>query len=420
MTFKHSRISSGINVVTFNIPHVNSVSINVIVRVGSRYESQEESGISHFLEHMAFKGTTSRSAEKIAEEFDAIGGHFNAYTSREQTVYYTKVLEENFETAVDILADILQNSIFAQEDIKKELNVIIQEMAGINDNPDDLVYEKFYSLAFKDQSIGRSILGDAKILAKFKKDNFLNFMAKHYTADNIFIGIAGNIKHEKAVKLSEKYFIKFPQLTTKQLSQANYAGGFEYIPKKLEQTSVALGYKSVPYTNIENFYHSQILSVILGGGLSSRLFQKIREDLGLAYSVGSFNSSYYDSGIFSIYAGTDHSNVQKLLDNLLIETTKIQEHINEKELERAKSQIKANILMAEERPEYKSEEIAKNFALFGRYFSTDEVLDTIMKTTTDNLTESAKKIFNSKPTLAIVGELSKTVESSLQAIVDSR
>jgi predicted Zn-dependent peptidase len=410
MSFQNSKLSNGINVVTFNMPNINSVSINVIVKVGSRYETLEESGISHFLEHMAFKGTASRSAENIAEEFDIMGGHFNAYTSREQTVYYTKVLRENFEKALHILADILQNSLFTEKDIKKELSVIMQEIAGVNDNPDDLVYEKFYSLAFSNQPIGRSILGKASNLKKFNKESFTNFMAKHYTTDNIYIAVAGNASHHDVLKLAEKHFIQFPKPATQTFISSEYIGGFEHTPKTLEQTSVALGFKSVSYANILEFYSAQILSVILGGGLSSRLFQQIREKLGLAYSVGSFNSSYYDNGIFSIYAATDHKNVKKLLDNLGVEIKKIQEYISEEELQRAKSQIKTNILMAEERSEYKSEEIGKNFALFGKYFPTEEVLDLIAKTTTAHLTTSAQKIFASNPTLSIVGEIPKSFD----------
>jgi len=410
MSFQNSKLANGINVVTFNMPYVNSVSINIIVKVGSRYESEQESGISHFLEHMAFKGTKNRSSEKIAEEFDMIGGYFNAYTSREQTVYYSKVLNENFDKAIEILADILQNSLFAQVDIDKELNIIMQEMAGVNDNPDDLVYEKFYSLAFPNQSIGKSILGDAENLAKFRKQNFMSFLEKHYTSENIYISVAGNIEHEKVINFAEKYFLSFPSGLEQKLVPAIYSGGFKHTKKTLEQTSIALGFESVPYSNITEFYYTQILSVILGGGLSSRLFQIIREKLGLAYSVGSFNSSYYDSGVFSIYASTDHKNVNELLDSLVIEIKKIQEHISEEELQRAKAQIKTSILMAEERSEYKSEEIGKNFALFKKYFPTNEVIDVIMETKTSHLIASAKKIFISKPTLSIVGSLPKNFD----------
>ena len=233
----------------------------------------------------------------------------------------------------------------------------------------------------------------------------INFLGKYYTAENIYISVAGNISHDKVINLAEKYFLLVrSSLSSPKIAPAKYKGGFVHTKKILEQTSIALGFESVPYSNIAEFYYAQILSVIFGGSLSSRLFQRIRETLGLAYSVGSFNSSYYDSGIFSIYAGSDHQNVEKLLTNLIIEINKIREQISEEELQRAKSQIKTSILMAEERPEYKSEEIGKNFALFEKYFSTDEVLDVIMNINTRNLTECAEKIFASKPTLSIVGE----------------
>ncbi len=410
MSFQNSKLTNGMNIITFNMPYVNSVSINIIVKVGSRYESKQESGISHFLEHMAFKGTKTRSAEKIAEEFDTIGGYFNAYTSREQTVYYSKVLSENFDKAIEILADILQNSLFAQDDIEKELSIIMQEMAGVKDNPDDLVYEKFYSLAFAGQPIGRSILGNASNLAKLKKEDFLKFLEKYYSAENIYISVAGNISHDRVVNFAEKYFSSLASSSLQTMIPAKYKGGFVHTKKTLEQTSIAFGFESVPYSNITEFYYTQILSVIFGGGLSSRLFQKIRENLGLAYSIGSFNSSYHDSGIFSIYAGTDHKNVEKLLDNLMNEINKIQETISEEELQRAKSQIKTSILMAEERSEYKSEEIGKNFALFGKYFPTQEVLNVIMETKTSHLKACASKIFSSNPTLSIVGEVPKNFD----------
>lgn len=404
MSFNSSKLSNGLNLLTFEMPHVNSVSINIIVKVGSRFESESEAGISHFLEHMAFKGTTSRSATQIAIEFDRVGGHFNAYTSREQTVYYTKVLTEHFKQALDILADILQNSVFKKEDIDKELSVILQEIAGVQDSPDDLVYEKFYELAFEGHPLGRSILGQSIGLAKFGKDNFESYLGKHYTADNMYISVAGNIEHDEVLKVAEKLFNNIPASSKQSFTPASYVGGYEFTKKKLEQTSIALGFESVPYLNLREFYSAQIFSIILGGGLSSRLFQRIREDLGLAYGIGSFNSGYCDTGIFSIYGAADHGNIQLLLDNLIIETNKSKHTITDEELTRAQAQIKSNIYMAEERSEYKSEEVGKNFSLFGRYFSTEEVMDMLLSIGKDEIMQSAAKIFASSPTLSIVGK----------------
>jgi len=403
MSFFQSKTSNGINVVTYSMEHVNSITINVIVKVGSRYETEEESGVSHFLEHMAFKGTKNRTATDIAIEFDTIGGHFNAYTSRENTVYYAKVLSQHGKQALSILADILQNSVFNSDEIAKEFSVISQEIAEVKDNPDDLVYEKFYTLAYPNQSLGRSILGSIENIAKFDKSTFTNYMSKHYHANNIVISIAGKINHINAVHLVEELFSLFSESTYKDAQSSNYEGGTEIIQKDLEQTTIALGFEGVSYANLETFYHAQILSIIFGGGLSSRLFQKIREELGLAYTIGSFMNSYSDSGIFSVYAATDHNNVENLLNNINNETDKICTHISAEELVRAKSQIESNIYMAEEKPEYKSEEVGKNFSLFGKYFSTNEIMGIINSTQISDLTKSAEKIFSSRPTLSIIG-----------------
>ena len=415
MSFLQSKTSNGINVVTYSMEHVNSVTINVIVKVGSRYESEQESGISHFLEHMAFKGTSNRTATEIAIEFDTIGGHFNAYTSRENTVYYTKVLSQHTKQAMTILADILQNSVFSSDEITKEFNVISQEIAEVKDNPDDLVYEKFYKLAYPNQPLGRSILGTVENIAKFDKPAFTSYMSKHYTANNIVISIAGKINHDDAVHLVEQLFSSFSESEKRSCMTAQYKGGIEIIEKDLEQTTIALGFEGVSYSNIETFYHAQILSIIFGGGLSSRLFQKIREELGLAYSIGSWLNSYSDSGIFSIHAATDHSNVESVLDNINNEIDKIRINISEEELIRAKSQIESNIYMAEERPEYKSEEIGKNFSIFGKYFTVKEVIKIINSTQNNDLVKSAEKIFSSQPTLSIIGSPSSDVSTNFIA-----
>ena len=415
MSFLQSKTSNGINVVTYSMEHVNSVTINVIVKVGSRYESEQESGISHFLEHMAFKGTNNRTATEIAIEFDTIGGHFNAYTSRENTVYYTKVLSQHTKQAMTILADILQNSVFSSDEITKEFNVISQEIAEVKDNPDDLVYEKFYKLAYPNQPLGRSILGTVENIAKFDKPAFTSYMSKHYTANNIVISIAGKINHDDAVHLVEQLFSSFSESEKRSCMTAQYKGGIEIIEKDLEQTTIALGFEGVSYSNIETFYHAQILSIIFGGGLSSRLFQKIREELGLAYSIGSWLNSYSDSGIFSIHAATDHSNVESVLNNINNEIDKIRINISEEELIRAKSQIESNIYMAEERPEYKSEEIGKNFSIFGKYFTVKEVMKIINSTQNNDLVKSAEKIFSSQPTLSIIGSPSSDLSTNLIA-----
>lgn len=403
MTFNSSKIAGGLTILTYRMPSLRSVAINLIVKVGGRYEHLDESGMSHFLEHMAFKGTHTRSAKMIAEEFDALGGHFNAYTAKEQTVYYAKVLDENFKDALALIADIIQNSKFDKDDIASELQVILQEIAGVLDNPDELVYEKFYSIAFPNQSLGRTILGTKKTLSKFDYNSFKTFLSNHYTPENMFLSIAGNIDHETAVKVATDLFSSLKSGPKIHHEQSTYSGGYNFVKKDLEQTTVALGFESVPYTDLKKYYHAQILSLIFGGGISSRLFQHIREKLGLAYSVGAYNNAYSDTGLFSIYASTAHEKLPTLIENLASEIQNIKSLITPLELQRAKTQIKINVCMAEEKSVYKSEEVGRNYALFGQYYSTQDILDQIEAISVEDVLTIAKKIFNSKPTLSIVG-----------------
>lgn len=409
MTFQCTKLNNGFHILTYSMPGAQSVAMNLIARVGSRYESESENGISHFLEHMAFKGTKSRSAKKIAEEFDSIGGHFNAYTSREQTVYYAKVLPENTHIALDIIADIIQNSIFDQDDISKEFNVICQEIAQTLDSPDDLAYEKLAEVAFENQAIGRSILGTKETIMKFTSDDFHSYIKKHYHADNMFLSVAGRVNHDEIVDMASKLF-NFGVSDSVIMPKAKYTSGVSLISKKLEQSNIIIGFESPSYKEIAKFYHSQILSLILGGGISSRLFQNIREDLGLAYSVGAFNSSYNDTGLFSLYAGTSHENLVKTSESLVDEILKICDNISEAELDRAKAQVRASIIMAEEKSSYKSEEIGRNYAIFGKYEGFEILMNHINSTTEQNIISIAREIFSTKPSLSVVGLDANSVE----------
>lgn len=402
MAFKCTKLNNGFHILTYSMPGAQSVALNLIARVGSRYESENQSGISHFLEHMAFKGTKTRSAKKIAEEFDSIGGHFNAYTSREQTVYYAKVLPENTHIALDIIADIIQNSVFDQEDITKEYSVICQEIAQTLDSPDDLAYEKLSQVAFENQAIGRSILGTEATIARFTTEDFHSYIRKHYHADNMFLSVAGKVNHEEIVSMAKQMF-DFEKSDGANIESATYTSGISLISKQLEQSNIIIGFNSIAYTEIVPFYHAQILSLILGGGISSRLFQNIREDLGLAYSVGAFNSSYSDTGLFSLYAGTSHENLVKTSESLVDEILKICDNVTKEELDRAKAQIRASIIMAEEKSSYKSEEIGRTFSIFGKYEGREVLMNYINNTTENDIIAVARRIFSSAPSLSVVG-----------------
>ncbi len=413
MTYKLSFLSNKLPVVTYHMPFAKTISINLIVSVGSRYENSKEEGISHFLEHMAFKGTKTRSSKKIAEEFDAIGGQFNAYTSKEQTVYYAKVLVEHLEKAMDIISDIILESSYNEEEIAKECNVICQEISESQDSPDDLAYENLIKIAFANQPLGKPILGTESSISKFNTLSFNSYVAKHYKAQNMVLSAAGCIDHEQFVKIAQAKFHRIKQGELEIPSNSIYTIGESKINKDLEQSVIMLGFKSCSYKNIKEFYHVQILSLILGGGLSSRLFQNIRENLGLAYSVGSFNSAFQDNGLFSLYAGTSHDNVMKVALHMVDEIKKIRDLLDQEELERAKNQIKVSIMMAEEKTSFKSEEIGKNYSLFQKFISVEDVLKEISNTTTLDIIRIANKVFSSKPCISVVGAKTSLVNSTV-------
>jgi predicted Zn-dependent peptidase len=402
MSFNLINLSNGLPVVSFFMPNVRTVSINFIVSVGSRYENIGEEGVSHFLEHMAFKGTDKLTAKKIAEEFDAIGGHFNAYTSKEHTVYYAKVLDIHALKAISILADIIFSSKYTQEDIEKERDVIIQEIAQVQDNPDDLCYENLISTAFTNQPLGKSILGTKESISNFNTGSFKSFVRKYYSSKNCVLSIAGNLNSLTIKDELNHLFSNLPDHKITNAVESSYIGGTNFLVKDIEQTNLFLGFNSCSYASIDEFYKTQIFSLIFGGGLSSRLFQKIREEEGLAYSVGSFNTAFSDNGVFSIYAGTSHDKAPDVIEKIIDEINKSLDTISEDELMRAKNQIEASILMSEEKTAFKSEEIGKNYILFKKYISSNEVINKVKEVQIHDLRDVASKIFCSKPSVSVI------------------
>ena len=308
---KHSKINK-LNVVTDYMPSAETVSVKVMVKTGSRDEVESNGGISHFLEHMAFKGTKSRSAKQIAEEFDMIGGHFNAYTSREKTVYYAKVIKKEIEKAVDILADIMQNSVFAEDEINRERGVILEELAQTKDTPEEQVFDMFQDKMFPNQPIGRPILGSESFIKHVSRQDLIDYVNEHYKYDNITISCAGNFQEANFSKMIEQKFTNFVKGEVITPVKALYVGGEQRLEKDLEQVHITIGFPGLSYMN-DSFYTQQILSIILGGGMSSRLFQEIRERRGLAYHISAFSVSYSDLGAFSIYSSTNHGSVNELI-----------------------------------------------------------------------------------------------------------
>ena len=406
MTVSVVKLGNGITFATDIIQGIETVSISVLVKVGGRSENASNNGISHFLEHMAFKGTKSRSALQIAEEFDMIGGYFNAYTSKEKTVFYAKVLKDDIGVAVDILADIIQNSIFAEEEVEKERGVILQEIAQTIDTPDDIIFDYFHEQAYPDQPFGRTILGPSEYIAKVKRDDVVNFVNEHYCYENIIISCAGNFDKNKMLELVKGKFSTFQAIKPKLWQPAIYKGGDIRIQKDLEQVHLLIGYESLSY-NHPDFYTQQVFSIILGGGMSSRLFQEIREKMGLVYSISSFGSSYSDTGMLTIYAGTSADSLAILIDTIGTEFKKICHSIGDEEINRAKAQVRAGLLMSQESSISRAEKLASNLATFGRHIPVSEIMEEINEVNASRLIAFAKKLFSqeSLPTVASIGKI---------------
>lgn len=401
-------LENGLRICSDTMDNIETVAVSVLVKAGSRNEQASNNGISHFLEHMAFKGTKTRTAQAIAEEFDNIGGYFNAYTSREKTVYYTKVLKNDLTLAVDILADILQNSVFDQNEIEKEKGVIIQEIAQTEDTPDDLVFDHFQETAYPDQPFGRSILGTVDFIKNVSRDQVVSYVNSHYYYNNIIIAGAGNLQPQMFSDLVANKFTNFSSKSHIPHESARYQGGEKRTVRELEQVHVVLGFKAVPYLD-PDYYTQQVLSIIAGGGMSSRLFQEVREKRGLAYSISSFSSSYEDCGIFGVYSGTSDDKANELINVVCDELLKLTHNIKEEEIVRAKAQVRAGLLMSQESSVSRAEKLVGNYAAYGRYIPTQEVIEKIDAIDLKNLQDFTKRLLakNFLPTFTSIGKVGK-------------
>lgn len=410
---KITNLANGIKLVTKHMPHTQSISTSVWVASGSRYEEKEYNGIAHFLEHMAFKGTKRRTAKQIAEEFDNIGGHFNAATGRETTLYYAKTLKNDAHVAVDILADIMQNSIFDEEELERERGVILQELAMTADTPDDIIFDHFQATAYPDQSFGRPILGTEKLIRSVKKQDFINYISDQYFGENIVIAIAGNIEDSGIEKLIEEKFVSINNGKKRGFKKAEYKGGIYKEQRDLEQVHIVFGFQGINYLSDE-IYKAQLLSIVLGGGMSSRLFQEVREKRGLAYSISSYNSSYADCGMLNVYAGASPDKANELLEVVKEELHKACKNIEQKELERARAGITSSLIMSRELSGAVADDLGRCFTCFGRYISLEEHLEKINAVETEDLSQLLEKIITSStPTFAAIGKVEKLEAFSL-------
>lgn len=401
--YQLTTLPNGLRVATERLAGVETATVTVSVDVGARCEEASDGGISHMLEHMAFKGTSRRSARQIAEEFDMIGGHLNAYTSHESTVYYAKVLKGDIPAAVDMLADILQHSTFDEEELARERQVILQEIAMHHDTPDELVFDHFQAASFPSQALGRSILGTPERVASFSRDDLKRYMAMHYHPSRMIISAAGAVDHEALVSLVAAQFTQSPSQPSAKLEPAEYRGGATIVERELEQLHVVMGLPSVSF-NHADYYAHQLLSIILGGGMSSRLFQEVREKRGLAYHVSAFVSGYEDTGLLGVYAATSDDKTAELMPVLCEQLQSCAESIDETELRRAKNQQISGLLMTRESTSSVAEWIGRHLLCYGRYKTAQELTEVIEAITVADITRAARHMLQpEKLTLAALG-----------------
>ncbi|MBO6538803.1 MAG: insulinase family protein [Rhizobiaceae bacterium] len=403
MGLEVSRLSNGMTVATEKLPHIESVALGVWVRSGSRDERDDEHGIAHLLEHMAFKGTSARSAWDIASQIENVGGEINAATSVETTAFYARVLRNDVPLAVDIISDILTDSKFDAEELVREQHVILQEIGAAHDTPDDIVFDRFTETAFGPQALGRSILGTPETVRSFSPDNLRTFLDQHYGADRMVVVAAGAVDHDSFVRQIERGLGGFrAKAPAGEPSNASYVGGDFREQRDLMDAQIVLGFEGRAY-HVRDFYASQLLSMILGGGMSSRLFQEVRERKGLCYSVYAFHWGFSDTGVFGIHAATGKEDIEELVPLLLNELQKAGDEITLEELNRARAQYRAGLVMAAESPASRASQIARQLLLYGRPIPMEELMDRLSKITVDRLSDLAQRLFSTTPTIAAIG-----------------
>ncbi len=373
MTADVTILDNGLRIVTDIMSHVETATVGVWTDVGSRHEQPHQNGLSHMLEHMAFKGTKTRSARDIAEAIEDVGGYLNAYTSREHTTYYARLLKEDLPLGVDVLADILQNSIFDPQELERERGVIIQEIGQANDTPDDIVFDYFQEAAFPDQSVGRPILGTIDLVNGFSRDELAGYMSDHYKAQQMVVVASGNFNKDDFIARVGASFQNLGPARDMAREKATYHGGALLDERDLEQVNLLIGFEGVPFKD-PDFYAAQIMSMILGGGMSSRLFQELREKRGLVYSIYNFMQSYVDGGSFAIHAGTGPDQVKELIPVVAEEMHKLSRSVSMDEIMRARAQMRAGMMMSLESTTSRMEQLGRQMMIFGRPVPHAEIM----------------------------------------------
>jgi predicted Zn-dependent peptidase len=407
--YRKDTLSNGIRVVSETLPKSRSVSIGVWVKVGSRHEPPEIGGISHFIEHMFFKGTGKRSAKDIAIEMDSIGGEMNAFTSQETTTFYAKVVDEHLPVVIEILADILLGAKFDPVEMEKERKVILEEIKGVEDTPDDYIHELFTSTVWPDNSLGRPILGTRETIKALKHNDIVSYIDNYYQPKEIVISVAGNFEHARLIELLDGHFGQLARAgIAKKESVPAFTRAVTVKKKQLEQVQLCMGCKGLHYAHEDRFVISA-LNTVLGNSMSSRLFQEIREQNALAYSIYSYVTSYRDTGLLTVYAGTDPSNALEVVRLAVKEMKKIKEEgITPAEELRVKNQIKGSLILSLESSNSHMSRLARQEMYFGKYLSMDDIIKGVEKVTAEQAQRLAQQLFTRENiSLTILGPLSK-------------
>ena len=408
--FDHWTLENGLHVVGERLPYLRSVSIGVWMRVGSMMETPAENGLSHFLEHMVFKGTEKRSTRDIAEEMDAVGGQMNAFTGKDCTCFYAKVIDEDLPLAVDILSDMTLHASLDETEFNKERGVILEEISMEEDSPEDVVHELLSRIQFGDQAAGMPILGPAEQIAAYTRDDLANYRARHYHPENCVVALAGNYDPEQVLALMQQYFGEW-----KKSGQRQTVPPMQPIPgqkaakeKDTEQLHICLGYPGT-FLGSDELYPMSVMNNLLGGAMSSRLFQKIREEMGMAYSIYTYPSTYVGCGTFAVYAGVSPKNGHAVLDETLNQLDLLcRDGVTEKEFREAKNQLRGSYLLGLESPGSRMQSMGRGQLHLDRCMTPEETVAKIEAVTIESVNAVARRIFSNAPCISVVGKQAET------------
>lgn len=413
MSLEISTLPNGLRIVTEHMPGLQSASVGVWVLAGGRHETSAQNGIAHFLEHMAFKGTARRTSLQIAEAIEDVGGYINAYTSKEMTAYYARCLVADVPLAMDVISDIVLNPIFDPREIEVERGVILQEIGQALDTPDDIIFDWLQEVSYPDQPFGRTILGPAERVQAFSADDLRGFVAQHYAPDQMIVSAAGGVDHATLVAQATEFFGHLPARGVSAIEPAVFLGGERREVKKLEQVHFALSFEGPGYRHAD-VYTAQVHAMAMGGGMSSRLFQKIREERGLCYSIFAQSGAYEDTGALTIYAGTSKADIADLTNLTIDEMKRAASDMTDAEVARARAQMKAGLLMGLESPSSRAERNARLLAVWGRVPDVAEAVAKIDAVTTADVRRFGAELTAAKTALALYGPVAKA--PSLEAI----